>query len=144
MHHLSSKLKLILQIFNIAITQSLICAIISSENFFLFLFAFFLSVPAQAGFEHQSIGSQVDGSTKEPLLKGEESVQLTSLLYQLHFILKILFTFCYKPSYLNEEFNCTAEPSPSVRVPWFSPMRLCHPPDGSTSPKYNLLSFKPP
>jgi hypothetical protein len=23
-------------------------------------------------------------------------------------------------------------------------MRLCHPPDGSTSPKYKLLCFKPP
>jgi hypothetical protein len=23
-------------------------------------------------------------------------------------------------------------------------MRLCHPPDGSTSPKYKLLHFKPP
>jgi hypothetical protein len=52
------------------------------------------------------------------LTKGKVSVQLISL-YQLiscFLKLKIVFTFVYKTSYLNEEVNCT-EPSPSVGVP---------------------------
>ncbi len=32
-------------------------------------------------------------------------------------MLKILFYFFYKASYLNEEVNCT-KPSPSVSIPW--------------------------
>ncbi len=46
---------------------------------------------------------------------------LTSL-YQLVFILKILFSCLYKTSYLNEEVNCT-EPSPSDIIALLEPTR---------------------
>jgi hypothetical protein len=45
-------------------------------------------------------------------------VDILALTGQLLFILKILFPFFYKTSYLNEEVNC-AVPSPSISIPCF-------------------------
>ncbi len=57
--------------------------------------------------------------TREVLLKGKAQYRITLLplisLDQLIFKAKMLFTFFYKTSYLNEEVNCT-EPFPLVGV----------------------------
>jgi hypothetical protein len=50
--------------------------------------------------------------TREVLLR----LTLLTSLDQLLFILKIIFTFFHKTSYLNEELNCT-EPFLSVSIP---------------------------
>jgi hypothetical protein len=57
---------------------------------------------------------------------------LLTSLDQLIFMLKILFQFFYKTSYLNEEVNCT-EPSPSVSIPCKGRKALCY---GSCSLQY--------
>jgi hypothetical protein len=67
---------------------------------------------------------------------------------QLIFILKILFTFFNKTSYLGEEVNCT-EGSPSARDPWFQLYKfsifisISHNFSSSISLSLSLLSTSP-
>jgi len=59
------------------------------------------------------------GTLSEGEGSGTADLQVLTSLDKLIFRLKIVFTFFYKTSYLNEEVNCT-EPSPSVSIPWFT------------------------
>jgi len=68
---------------------------------------------------------------------------LTSL-DQLLFKLKILFTFFYKTTSLNEEVNCT-EPFPTAIFPWPCSQlfdqagMVCHEPSSLFNPRYEQL-----
>jgi hypothetical protein len=65
----------------------------------------------------QLFNDWVHGSLTEGELSTVDRLEPTSL-EELLLIVKLLFSFCYNTSFLNEEVNCT-EPSPSISVPWY-------------------------